>query len=150
MTDSQPELSFFARFALAFVCFWRVLFNQAFAQAVLPVRQADKAGALTPGAPSPAELPARGEVVEFKAVKEAAPPPPEREHASALQVLSMLQREGRLIDFLQEEVAPFSDAEVGAAAFADGLEIHGLEETGESLEDVFLRLTESPVTEVAA
>ncbi|WP_062132053.1 ATP-binding cassette domain-containing protein [Demequina aestuarii] len=46
-----------------------------------------------------------------------------------------------------------SAAEVGAAAFADGLEIHGLEETGESLEDVFLRLTETPATtetEVAA
>ncbi len=46
-----------------------------------------------------------------------------------------------------------STAEVGAAAFADGLEVHGLEETGESLEDVFLRLTETPAdvtAEVAA
>ncbi len=31
-------------------------------------------------------------------------------------LLSMLQREGRLIDFLQENVASFSDADVGAAA----------------------------------
>jgi len=31
-------------------------------------------------------------------------------------VLAQFQREGRLIDFLQEEVASFSDAEVGAAA----------------------------------
>jgi hypothetical protein len=117
MTDSTPEISFFSRLALAFVCFWRVLLSQEFARAVLPVRQADKAGELKAG-PSPAELPARGEakVVEFKAGKEAAPPPPEREHASALQVLAMLQREGRLIDFLQEEVAPFADADVGAAA----------------------------------
>lgn len=35
---------------------------------------------------------------------------------SGLAVLSLLQREGRLVDFLQEDVAPFSDAEVGAAA----------------------------------
>jgi hypothetical protein len=42
--------------------------------------------------------------------------PPERQHASGLAVLSLLQREGRLIDFLQEDVAAFSDAEVGAAA----------------------------------
>ena len=28
----------------------------------------------------------------------------------------MLQREGRLIDFLQEDMAAFSDAEIGAAA----------------------------------
>jgi hypothetical protein len=36
--------------------------------------------------------------------------------APALFLLSMLQREGRLIDFLQEDVAGFSDEQVGAAA----------------------------------
>jgi ABC-2 type transport system ATP-binding protein len=35
-------------------------------------------------------------------------------------------------------------AEVGAAAFREGLEIHGLAEEGGSLEDVFLRLTSAP------
>ena len=50
------------------------------------------------------------------------PPPqlpaltPEVAHASGLFVLGVLQREGRLIDFLQEDVSGFSDAEVGAAA----------------------------------
>lgn len=33
-----------------------------------------------------------------------------------MQVLAMLQREGRLIDFLEDNVAGYSDAEVGAAA----------------------------------
>ena len=42
--------------------------------------------------------------------------PPERVHASGLFVLGVLQREGRLVDFLQQEVAGFSDADVGAAA----------------------------------
>lgn len=42
--------------------------------------------------------------------------PPEKVHAPALALLAALQREGRLIDFLQEDVASFSDAEVGAAA----------------------------------
>ena len=42
--------------------------------------------------------------------------PPERVHASGLAVLAMLQREGRFVDFLQEDVASFSDADVGAAA----------------------------------
>jgi hypothetical protein len=42
--------------------------------------------------------------------------PAEKRFAAALALLGMLQREGRLVDFLQEEVAPFSDAEVGAAA----------------------------------
>ena len=106
MTD-QPSLSFFARFWLAFVCFWRIWFNPSFAQAVLPVREADKAGKLPAGAPTP-ELPAK--------VQPPAALPPEREHAPALQLLSMLQREGRLIDFLQEDVAAFPDSDVGAAA----------------------------------
>ncbi len=35
---------------------------------------------------------------------------------SAMRLLALLQREGRLVDFLQEDVAHFSDAEVGAAA----------------------------------
>jgi hypothetical protein len=45
-----------------------------------------------------------------------APQLPERVHASGLFLLSALQREGRLIDFLQQDVAAFPDAEVGAAA----------------------------------
>jgi hypothetical protein len=138
MTD-QPSLSFFARFWLAFVCFWRIWFDQAFAQAVLPVREADKAGKLPAGVPAPElpavvrqeqeprptkepaaapppELPAVVRQEPKPAKESAAPPPPEREHAPALQLLAMLQREGRFIDFLQEDVAAFPDADVGAAA----------------------------------
>ncbi|MFE8600798.1 DUF2760 domain-containing protein [Archangium violaceum] len=115
MTD-QPSLSFFARFWLAFVCFWRIWFDQTFAQAVLPVREADKAGQLPAGTPTglPAGQPAQEKAPEKK--EPVAALPPEREHAPALQFLAMLQREGRLIDFLQEDVAAFPDADVGAAA----------------------------------
>src|SRR5437764_12382072 len=42
--------------------------------------------------------------------------PPERLHASGLVLLAALQREGRLVDFLQQDAAGFSDEEVGAAA----------------------------------
>jgi hypothetical protein len=35
---------------------------------------------------------------------------------AALQLLAILQREGRFIDFLEEEVGTFGDAEIGAAA----------------------------------
>ncbi len=35
---------------------------------------------------------------------------------AALQLLGLLQQEGRLIDFLEEDVSAFSDAEIGAAA----------------------------------
>src|SRR5262245_11488947 len=42
--------------------------------------------------------------------------PPERVHASGLTLLAALQREGRLIDFLQQDVTGYTDEEVGAAA----------------------------------
>ncbi|HTO03814.1 MAG TPA: DUF2760 domain-containing protein, partial [Opitutus sp.] len=43
-------------------------------------------------------------------------PPPEKVHAAGLALLALLQREGRLIDFLQEDVSAYSDADIGAAA----------------------------------
>jgi hypothetical protein len=43
-------------------------------------------------------------------------PSPEQAHASSLLLLGGLQREGRLLDFLQQEIAAFSDEQVGAAA----------------------------------
>ncbi|OJH40974.1 DUF2760 domain-containing protein [Cystobacter ferrugineus] len=111
MTD-QPSLSFFARLWLALVCFWRIWLDRSFAQAVLPVREADRAGKLPAGIPVSEPAPTQ------PAPPPPAPaaPPPEREHASALQFLAMLQREGRLVDFLQEDVAAFPDEDVGAAA----------------------------------
>jgi hypothetical protein len=81
---------------MAIACFALILFRRPFARAVFPVYEGRKA--LPEPAPRPAE------------------PPPEARHRSALFFLSLLQREGRLVDFVQEEVAPFSDAEVGAAA----------------------------------
>lgn len=38
-----------------------------------------------------------------------------RAEAGAAQMLAILQREGRLIDFLQEDLASFEDAQIGAA-----------------------------------
>jgi hypothetical protein len=49
-------------------------------------------------------------------IEAAKTPAQEKVHASGLFVLSMFQQEGRLIDFLQQDVAAFSDEEVGAAA----------------------------------
>lgn len=36
----------------------------------------------------------------------------------ALRLLGMLQKEGRLVDFLEEDIEPYSDAQVGAAVRA--------------------------------
>ena len=46
--------------------------------------------------------------------KPAAPPKPAR--SEALTLLETLQREARLIDFLNEDIAAYQDAQVGAAA----------------------------------
>ena len=94
MDNTAP--SFFSRLGVAFACFFRALGNADFARAARPLLDGAKP------APAPAPKP-----VEL---------PPERRHASGLLVLSILQREGRLIDFLQEDVASFPDADVGAAA----------------------------------
>lgn len=87
MSTPTSTPSFFARLGLAF----RVLGNSTLAAKVAALEL-----------PAPVEKPAEL--------------PPEKIHASGLAVLGLLQREGRLIDFLQEDVASFSDAEIGAAA----------------------------------
>ena len=58
-----------------------------------------------------------GYVKESKAKPAAAPAPiPEvRTSDGALQMLSILQRDARLIDFLMEDISSYSDDQVGAA-----------------------------------
>lgn len=47
--------------------------------------------------------------------KPASPPAAEKASDGALQILSLLQRDARLIDFLMEDIAAYSDDQVGAA-----------------------------------
>jgi hypothetical protein len=50
--------------------------------------------------------------------QEKAPPPPKPQagpSAGAVQILGILQREARLVDFLMEDVAAYSDEQIGAA-----------------------------------
>ena len=105
----NEQISPIQRFLLAFVAFFAVLFNRSFAVGVHQLRVAQRLGEL-PAAPQPEALPA--------AAPAAGKKPAALEHRDALHVLAILQRDGRFIDFLQEDVASFSDAEVGAAARA--------------------------------
>jgi hypothetical protein len=55
---------------------------------------------------------------EFGFVKPQPPPPPvemPKLSDGALQILQILQRDSRLIDFLMEDIASFADDQVGAA-----------------------------------
>ncbi len=53
-----------------------------------------------------------------KPAESAAPPKPAESAKAAdgaVQILAILQREARLIDFLEEDIAPYTDEQVGAA-----------------------------------
>src|SRR3954454_8293626 len=94
------------RFALSFKVWWRTLTDQAFADAVRPLAEAralpaPAAPGLTTVLPTPAapaaarvEAPARND---------------------ALNLLSVLQREARLVDFLKEDIAAYANEQIGAA-----------------------------------
>ncbi|HET7755603.1 MAG TPA: DUF2760 domain-containing protein [Anaeromyxobacteraceae bacterium] len=69
---------------------------------------------IPPPAPAPVVAPAPTPVAA--PVPAPGPTPEQREQAAALHMLGVLQRDGRLVDFLSEELTGFSDAEIGAAA----------------------------------
>ncbi len=50
-----------------------------------------------------------------KEKEKAPPPPPPPVRNDALTLLSVLQREARLVDFLEESLDSYSDAQIGAA-----------------------------------
>ena len=111
---SDPSsLPFLTRLWFAYVVFFRVLFNGEYAaelhapKALLPAPEAEKKALAAPPPPAPAP--------EAPAPTRAEPPPPPSTDA-ALQLLALLQREGRFVDFLEEDVASFADADIGAAA----------------------------------
>ena len=59
-------------------------------------------------------------IVEVEKIVQAPAPEPvilkEATPDAALQLLSLLQKEARFIDFIKEDVSAFSDADIGAAA----------------------------------
>jgi hypothetical protein len=106
MTDSNP--SFLGRVSLAVSTFFRILGDGEFAADVLRVRNGAGAAPATTPAPSPAPSPASAPAPQ-PVLKEASPD-------AALQLLGLLQRDARFIDFVEEDIKHFSDADIGAAA----------------------------------
>lgn len=98
---SEEALSFAARIGLAFGAFFRVLSDGVFAARVARARDP----MLTPSLPAEAPRPAAPAVV----TKDA-------DTTAALQLLGLLQREGRFVDFLMDDITSYADADVGAAA----------------------------------
>ena len=84
------------KIGLAFRCFFNLLFGGELSEGVL------RDLGLVKRAAAPA--------------KPAEPPPPSRPPSDgALQLLAILQRDSRLVDFLMEDIKSYSDDQVGAA-----------------------------------
>lgn len=103
----MSDLPFSTRLWFAWVCFFKVLFDGVFAAKVfaaakgLPEAEAPKLEAKPEPKPEPKPAPK----VEAKPSTDAA-----------LQLLALLQREGRLVDFLEEDLAAADDVDIGRAA----------------------------------
>ena len=96
---SAKELPFGTRLWFAWVAFFKILFDGEFAAKC--------------HAPPQLEAPKEEPKKEEPKKKEEAPKP---SNDPALQLLALLQREGRLVDFLEEDIAAAADDQIGAAA----------------------------------
>lgn len=114
-----------SRIGLAFSSFFRLLFGKQLAPEAAKFLPEDSIKALLPAA-KPAEKPA-DKKAEKPAEKKTEPAPVEKPAApkkadgsaqrdGALALLALLQREGRLVDFLREPLDAYGDADIGAAA----------------------------------
>lgn len=104
------RLGFMTRLWMFFWLPFKVLFDGAAAARVEQALVGDGAATLPAAAPAP-------KAPEPKAPEPApAPKPRTPDAAQALHLLAVLQRDGRFVDFLQEDVAAATDDQVGAAA----------------------------------
>jgi hypothetical protein len=100
-------LPFFTRLWFAWVCFFRVLFDGMFAAKLFRLSSAPELDV-----PAPKLIEEKPAAVREQEKTSSEPPPTD----AALQLLALFQREGRFVDFLEEDVASFTDADIGAAA----------------------------------
>jgi len=85
------------RIALAFRAFFNLLFSGELSSEILISLNLSRRSASAPAKAAPAAA------------------PPARTSDGALQILGILQRDSRLIDFLMEDVSAYSDDQIGAA-----------------------------------
>ena len=92
-----------SRILLAFRCFFNILFRGALSDAALGELRLSRRGGAPSLKTSTATAPA--------AAAPSAPGPSD----GALQILAILQRDSRLVDFVMEDISSYSDDQVGAA-----------------------------------
>ena len=105
------------RFLLAFSCFFRLLFGQKLRADVVAWLPDDAKPKALPE-PEPT-LVVKEKIVEKiveRPVEAKKKPDQLAQREGALALLGLLQREGRLVDFLREPLDTYADADIGAAA----------------------------------
>ena len=115
MNSTPPSLM--GRIALAVSSFFAIVGQPRFAADVARLRA--EGGWPKPPPPAPAPTPAPAPVAPTPPPPPPPPPAPVLQLASetaALQLLGLLQREARFIDFVEEDIAAYSDADIGAAS----------------------------------
>jgi hypothetical protein len=108
---SPPSL--FSRIWLSWVTAFRIVFDGAFATKVIALEQPEP----RPVVSSPPEPPA----APAPSLREAAQPAvaltrAETAEDGARMLLRLLQRDGRFVDFVQQDITSFGDSDVAAAA----------------------------------
>jgi len=95
------------RIGFAFRCFFSILFHADIPHDIAQKLAKPAAPVPVPQAPSAAASPV-SQLKEFER-------PPLETFDRAVQMLALLQRDGRLIDFLAENISPYPDEQLGAA-----------------------------------
>lgn len=109
-----------SRFTLAFRCFFKLLFTgklPAAAAARLP-EPPPEAKALPEPKKEPEKAPEKADKKPVEVVKPVVRPSADlaaNHRDGALALLALLQREGRLVDFLRETLDSYEDADIGVA-----------------------------------
>ncbi len=114
MSDNANELGIATRLWFAWACFFRVFFDAEFAYRAFKAQSPELVPASTAPPPQVVEKPVE-RIVE-RIVEKVVEAPRAADTSSALQLLALFQREGRFVDFLEQDVAAFPDADIGAAA----------------------------------
>jgi hypothetical protein len=106
------------RFFLAFLWFFKILFGTGKAEleelqrkAALPAPKPEPVKPVKPAEPAKPVKPAE----PARVVPAEPPKPAARVEDGALRMLAVLQGEGRLVDFLLEDIAAYPDDQIGAA-----------------------------------
>ena len=99
-------MTFGERVGAAFRAFFSLLSSGTLPPDVSEALGREAAPSMAPAAPAPVQTPAPGPAVI---------PPAGTPADGAVQLLALLQRDARLLDFLMEDLAGYGDAQVGAA-----------------------------------